>query len=146
MWGSFFLLSSESFASLANWIKDARDLARSDICVTVVGNKKDLSNERIITFVEGAKFCQENNVSFMETSCVTGENVNEAFDMLTKTIIDKIENGECFCANSVNFRLRSFGNQRDQAKNNDNNKKRKKLQCQPEKVQRVLAKLGLLGL
>ena len=79
--------------ALPNWIKDARDLARPDICITVIGNKKDLDNERIISFMEGAKFSQEISVSYMETSSLTGENVVESFDYLTKTILDKIENG-----------------------------------------------------
>lgn len=81
---------------MSNWIKDARDLARPDISITVLGNKTDLSNERVISFVEAAKFCQENSVSFMEISVINGENTHEAFEFLTKTILDKIENGS-FC-------------------------------------------------
>ena len=77
---NILLKSAETFEALPHWIKDARDLARSDICITVLGNKKDLSNERIISFVEGAKFSQENSVSFMETSVLTGENVEDAFN------------------------------------------------------------------
>lgn len=81
---------------MPHWIKDARDLARSDICITVLGNKTDLNNERMVSFVEAAKFCQENSVSFMETSVFTGENVKESFEYLTKNILEKIENGNLF--------------------------------------------------
>jgi len=28
--------------ALEQWIKDAKDLARPDVCLTVIGNKKDL--------------------------------------------------------------------------------------------------------
>ena len=78
---------------MPHWIKDARDLGRNDICITLLGNKTDLNNERVITFVDAAKFSQENSVSFMEISVLNGENVHEAFSYLTKTIMDKIENG-----------------------------------------------------
>jgi len=43
--------------------------------------------------MEAAKFSQENSVSFLETSALTGENVNESFNCLTKSILTKIENG-----------------------------------------------------
>ena len=87
--------SANTFNALPHWIKDARDLGRSDICIAVLGNKKDLSSERVITLVEAAKFSQENSVSFMEMSVLSGENVVEAFNFLTKMIMDKIENGFC---------------------------------------------------
>lgn len=50
-------------------------MARPDICVTVVGNKCDLKNERELSTLEAAKFCQENGVQFIETSAKTGENI-----------------------------------------------------------------------
>ena len=43
--------------------------------------------------MEAAKFSQENSVSFLETSALTGENVNESFMCLAKNILTKIENG-----------------------------------------------------
>ena len=89
-WG---LNSAETFAALPQWIKDAKDLARPDICISLVGNKNDLKEERVINYMEAAKFSQENSVSFLETSALTGENVNESFMCLAKNILTKIENG-----------------------------------------------------
>ncbi len=68
-------------------------MARPDICVTVVGNKCDLKEERILSTLEAAQFCQENGVQFIETSAMTGENVQQAFVMLAKNILEKIEGG-----------------------------------------------------
>ena len=59
-----------------------------------MGNKKDLEEERSIDMLEAAKFAQENECLFIETSAMTGENIDEIFDKLTNTLIYKIDSGE----------------------------------------------------
>lgn len=88
-----FFISAETFTALSQWIKDAKELARSDICISIIGNKNDLKDERAINYMEAAKFAQENSVSFLETSALNGENVNESFICLARNILNKIENG-----------------------------------------------------
>ena len=34
-------------------------------------------------------------ITFLETSAVTGENIQEVFTLLSKTILNKIEGGKC---------------------------------------------------
>ena len=46
--------SRETFNSLANWLTDARTLA-SPAIVLLVGNKKDLEEEREVTFLEASR-------------------------------------------------------------------------------------------
>lgn len=86
--------SRDSFNVLSNWLNDARTLASPNICVLLVGNKRDLDENREVTFLEASRFAQENDVMFLETSAKTGENVEEAFLKCSKTILVKIENGE----------------------------------------------------
>jgi GTPase SAR1 family protein len=45
---------------LTNWLTDARTLASPDIVIVLVGNKKDLEADRDVTFMEAARFAQEN--------------------------------------------------------------------------------------
>ena len=35
--------SPETFSSVGQWIKDAKDFGRSDISIVIVGNKTDLT-------------------------------------------------------------------------------------------------------
>ena len=50
--------SRESFNSLANWLTDARTLASPAIVILLVGNKKDLEDEREVTFLEASRYRQ----------------------------------------------------------------------------------------
>lgn len=88
------ITSRESYNSLSNWLVDARTLASPNIAVLLVGNKKDLEEDREVTFLEASRFAQENELMFLETSALTGENVEEAFLKCSKTILAKIEAGE----------------------------------------------------
>ncbi|XP_054714653.1 ras-related protein Rab-4B [Uloborus diversus] len=85
------ITSRESYNSLSNWLVDARTLASPNIAVLLVGNKKDLEEDREVTFLEASRFAQENELMFLETSALTGENVEEAFLKCSKTILAKIE-------------------------------------------------------
>merc|ERR1740128_46841 len=72
----------------------ARTLASPAIVIILVGNKKDLQEEREVTFLEASRFAQENGLMFLETSAKTGDSVEEAFLKCSKNILAKIESGE----------------------------------------------------
>uniref|UniRef100_A0A8C8RFL8 RAB4B, member RAS oncogene family n=1 Tax=Pelusios castaneus TaxID=367368 RepID=A0A8C8RFL8_9SAUR len=86
--------SRETYNALTNWLTDARTLASPNIVIILCGNKKDLDPEREVTFLEASRFAQENELMFLETSALTGENVEEAFLKCARTILNKIESGE----------------------------------------------------
>ncbi|XP_023599744.1 ras-related protein Rab-4B isoform X1 [Myotis lucifugus] len=88
------ITSRETYNSLAAWLTDARTLASPNIVVILCGNKKDLDLEREVTFLEASRFAQENELMFLETSALTGENVEEAFLKCARTILNKIDSGE----------------------------------------------------
>uniref|UniRef100_A0A5F8HEK3 Ras-related protein Rab-4 n=1 Tax=Monodelphis domestica TaxID=13616 RepID=A0A5F8HEK3_MONDO len=88
------ITSRETYNSLTNWLTDARTLASPNIVVILCGNKKDLDSEREVTFLEASRFAQENELMFLETSALTGENVEEAFLKCARTILNKIDSGE----------------------------------------------------
>jgi Ras-related protein Rab-4B len=55
-----FNLSRESYNAVANWLSDARSLASPNIVIILCGNKKDLEDQRQVTFLEANRFAQEN--------------------------------------------------------------------------------------
>ncbi|XP_018087372.1 RAB4B member RAS oncogene family S homeolog isoform X2 [Xenopus laevis] len=88
------IASRETYNALTNWLTDARTLASPNIIIILCGNKKDLDADREVTFLEASRFAQENELMFLETSALTGENVEEAFLKCARTILSKIESGE----------------------------------------------------
>lgn len=52
--------SRESYNALQQWLIEARNLASAHIVVVLVGNKKDLHEERQVMFLEASQFAQEN--------------------------------------------------------------------------------------
>ncbi|XP_056268241.1 ras-related protein Rab-4A isoform X1 [Pseudoliparis swirei] len=88
------ITSRETYNALTTWLTDARMLASQNIVIILCGNKKDLDVDREVTFLEASRFAQENELMFLETSALTGENVEEAFVQCARKILNKIESGE----------------------------------------------------
>ncbi|XP_041837371.1 ras-related protein Rab-4A isoform X2 [Melanotaenia boesemani] len=85
------ITSRETYNALTTWLSDARMLASQNIVIILCGNKKDLDADREVTFLEASRFAQENELMFLETSALTGENVEEAFVQCARKILNKIE-------------------------------------------------------
>ncbi|XP_062503687.1 ras-related protein Rab-4B-like [Corticium candelabrum] len=88
------IASRETYNALTNWLTDARTLASPNIVIILVGNKKDLEADREVTFLEASRFAQENELMFLETSALTGENVEEGFLKCARSILSKVDAGE----------------------------------------------------
>ncbi|CAO2642607.1 Ras-related protein Rab-4A [Lemmus lemmus] len=71
-----------------------QNAAKSETVIILCGNKKDLDADREVTFLEASRFAQENGLMFLETSALTGENVEEAFMQCARKILNKIQSGE----------------------------------------------------
>lgn len=54
------IANRESYNALGEWLTDARNLASPNIVILLAGNKKDLEDDRQVTFLEASKFAQEN--------------------------------------------------------------------------------------
>ena len=83
----FDLTNRKSFDNLKIWINDSKANCPKDIVYCFVGNKSDLTNERVITYEEIKDFLQDN--LFYEVSSKNGNNVSLAFEQLAYNIIEK---------------------------------------------------------
>jgi len=87
--------SRDSYSNLPTWLQDAREQAWKDISIIAVGNKRDLKEQRQVSFLEASRFVQEQDILFLETSALTSEGVQEVFHTLAQRILTKVEEGIC---------------------------------------------------
>lgn len=83
----------DSFLHITNWLNVVKGLANQNACIILVGNKKDLKDDRVVSVNEASKFCQENDILYLECSALDGEGVEDIFKTASKNIVNKIENG-----------------------------------------------------
>lgn len=90
----FSLADRDSFAKLPQWLSDVRTQSGPDVAVVLVGNKADLAGERQVELMEASKLAQsEGCVAYVETSAVTGENVDFAFLKLARSVLVRVQEG-----------------------------------------------------
>jgi GTPase SAR1 family protein len=103
------LFRRESFSNLSRWLADARALASPQLVVVLVGSKSDREEDREVEWAEASKWAAENggscsketlqvclhrlDVHFLETSSLTGENVEAPFLLAARAILLAIESG-----------------------------------------------------
>jgi len=94
----FDLTRRESFENVKSWYKEISKLIEeTDIPIVVIGNKSDLTEQRLISTEEGeelAKSLSENGSSYIETSALTGNNVKDAFELIAYHYIVKSKRKE----------------------------------------------------
>jgi small GTP-binding protein len=57
--------------------------------VILIGNKCDLEEDRAVTIEEGAKLAEEWGSKFLETSALSNTNVEEMFQAIVSTVLEK---------------------------------------------------------
>ena len=78
----------ETFDSVKSWYKEIKSVSPT-ISIILVGNKIDLIENRVVSTEEGEEIAKKLNLSYIETSAKTGENINDAFKMLALQLIKK---------------------------------------------------------
>jgi small GTP-binding protein len=81
--------SRRSFDNVRYWKKTADENKLNDaVVMLIVGNKSDLEDVREVQTAEGKSLARALGCSFIETSAVTGDGVHEAFEMITRLVVE----------------------------------------------------------
>ena len=78
-----------SYEKIRDWMEQIlSNTKREDIGLVLLGNKCDME-PRAVSEEQGNKMAEELNVSYFETSALTGQGINEAFNELTRDIMKR---------------------------------------------------------
>ena len=78
-----------SYEKIKDWMDQIlSNTQKEDIGLVLLGNKCDME-PRNVTEEQGNKMAQELNISYFETSALTGQGIKEAFEQLTRDIMKK---------------------------------------------------------
>ena len=97
----FDLTNKNSLESIKEWCKELEDfIGGRDIPIIIIGNKKDLKEQREVSYEDGVgvvnSLMNKPNIkiSYIETSALTGENVEDAFTLIAYYYISKSKEEE----------------------------------------------------
>ena len=83
----FDLTDEDSFEKVSYWIEQVRNL-RPNIPIILIGNKSDLVEERKVTQEKIDEKKEKYNLDYMQTSALSGENINESFQTICQRAFD----------------------------------------------------------
>ena len=95
-----------TFDNVIKWYSDLRNIAEKECIITLVGNKVDLldrnNRRREVSYEEGKKLAETNNMLFYEASALTSVKVNDCFEDLLQEIYNEKRKVGNFKNNSNN--------------------------------------------
>ena len=77
-----------TFLNIENWKEEAFTNLQKEVPLVLVANKVDLEDSRVISTNEGEEYAKENNFIYVESSALTGENVEDAYVNLCKIMVE----------------------------------------------------------
>ena len=83
--GVFDITNPQSLLKLPGWVSSIKKTVKKSIPMVMVGNKLDL--ERQVERSEAEDLASRINCIYLETSAKTGENVENAFEILAKACL-----------------------------------------------------------
>lgn len=86
------ITDAKSFKNISQWMHNIDENAKDTIVKTLIGNKCDLKDKRVISRDLGEEMAKEYGISFHETSAKTNINIEVAFgDLIQKILVKKSE-------------------------------------------------------
>jgi small GTP-binding protein len=86
----FDLTNPTSFTDVLGWNEDFINITGKDVPTVLIGNKSDLLETRCVEASEIEQVVAKHGFQYIETSAMTGENVDLAFQHIAELLAEKI--------------------------------------------------------
>mmetsp|Transcript_39445 Transcript_39445/g.55033 ORF Transcript_39445/g.55033 Transcript_39445/m.55033 type:complete len:100 (+) Transcript_39445:297-596(+) len=85
----FDLTDEGTFENVRNWLRQIKTHAGENVCKLLIANKSDLAEERGVSDEEIKQLAEDIGLKYFLCSAKSGENINEAFMSIAKSIKDQ---------------------------------------------------------
>ena len=84
---------SDTFKSIPNWYNDIKSQLNKPerLIALLCGNKSDLKDNRKVSNEEAEELADQLNINYLETSALTGENIDNMFRIVSKKLMEVYE-------------------------------------------------------
>jgi len=86
----FDITNRQSFDSLSRYLQAITVNTPENVIKLIIGNKLDLTTTRQVSYAEAEAFSHSHNSSYVETSALTGTNVDDAFVFVARAILSQM--------------------------------------------------------
>jgi len=84
------ITSRDSFDKAKTWVTELRSKSTPEQMIVLVGNKSDLSAERMVETSQAQSYANENGLIQLETSAKSGTGVYSAFEIIAEKVAPRI--------------------------------------------------------
>jgi len=84
----FDITDLDSFRNINNWIEEVKRYSSEQIPIFLIGTKSDLKTQRMVSNEMIKVYVEKNQLSYLETSSKTNENVDKCFIDFTRKLIE----------------------------------------------------------
>ena len=81
----------QSFFNVEKWLREIKTNDPTQTEILIVGNKSENSKHRAITYDEGRNLADSHGCKYIETSCKSGQNVENAFRLVAGDMISMVK-------------------------------------------------------
>jgi len=82
--------NSDSFTNVKNWLQEIDHYASEGVNKVLVGNKSDLTHNKVVEYDMAKTFADQLSIPFFETSAKDNSNVGQAFLTMARQIRDQM--------------------------------------------------------
>ena len=86
------ITQKSTYEYLEKWVNDLKSAGDPKITIILIGNKSDLEENRQVSKEQGEEKAKSFGCAFLETSALSGDNIDKAFNMMVKEIFEKFSN------------------------------------------------------
>mmetsp|Transcript_17532 Transcript_17532/g.22294 ORF Transcript_17532/g.22294 Transcript_17532/m.22294 type:complete len:206 (-) Transcript_17532:90-707(-) len=85
------ITDKDSLDKAKRWLNELYSAGRTDMVISFVGNKCDLSDNRQVEVEEASGYAKEQQLAYYETSAKEGTNINELFEEMGAKLLAQFE-------------------------------------------------------